>query len=231
MRAFIGTGTVITVLPKDFSVYSGYLLARQNNITRKDDLGWSRWCVSRQDFKTFRQSVPLKQASHWAICYVKIPLLLGTRLLISQNITLWYFSKYVIMNFFLWFDSLYPINNISVIKGWVFLDRTILFGENWYSGFGYASMGIYQGQLCMCDKFQHSVYQGHLRMCRAGSRFCRAWSRSTLFAIQAVTPPFTERRIMVWIELAIVYYFILSRKHRLIRVFTVRFQMVPLKVQ
>ena len=66
---------------------------------------------------------------------------------------------------------------------------------------------------CACAISSYmGVYQGHLRMCRSGSRFCRAWSRSTLFAIQAVTPPVTERRIMDWIELAIVdcllFYFI-----------------------
>ena len=66
---------------------------------------------------------------------------------------------------------------------------------------------------CACAIISNmGVYQGHLLMCRSGSRFCRAWSRSTLFALQAVTSPFTERRIMVWIELAIVdcllFYFI-----------------------
>ena len=91
-----------------------------------------------------------------------------------------------------------------------------------------------RGSCALAISSNMGVYQGHLRMCRSRSRFCRARSRSTLFAIQAVTPPFTERRIMVWIELAIVdclLFHILSKKHRLIRVFTVRFQMVPLKVQ
>ena len=56
----------------------------------------------------------------------------------------------------------------SACKKAIFLRRvfcrvwsgSILFGENWYSGFGYASMGIYQGQLCMCDKFQHGRLSG-----------------------------------------------------------------------